>query len=52
VVPPAEYYLALPTGRNGSPDGKGSINPGIVLVKVTADAPLLRAASAKISAYP
>jgi hypothetical protein len=50
VVPPAEYYLALPTGRKGSPEGSGSIRPGIVLVSVTAFAPFARAESARISA--
>lgn len=52
VVPPDVNYLAFPTALVGSPLGNGSINPGNVLVRVTALAPLARALSASTSAYP
>lgn len=52
VVPPAAYFFYLPTPTIGSPLGKGSCNPGIVLVKVTAWAPFFNADAHKSSAKP
>lgn len=52
VVPPGAYNLAEPTPTIGSPLGKGSYNPGIVLVSVTALAPPSNAAYANASASP